>query len=100
LARIVGANESRKKKAEEGLKKLLGRDSEAAIADLEEAESKLLAQKKKERQKGIAHDDEEDVAVDVITSEDLSEEAEAEEKPQGTTKKATTKKAGTKKGGK
>jgi DNA topoisomerase VI subunit B len=98
LARIVGANETRKKRAEEGLKKLLGRDSEAAIADLEEAESKLLAQKKKERQKGIAHDDEEDIEVDVISSEDLSDEAE--EKPQGTTKKATTKKTGTKKGGK
>jgi len=98
LARIVGANESRKKKAEEGLKKLLGRDSEAAIADLEEAESKLLAQKKKERQKGIAHDDETE-EVDVITSEDLVDEGE--EKPQGTTKKASTKKtAGTKKGGK
>ncbi|MBS1972360.1 MAG: DNA topoisomerase VI subunit B [Bdellovibrionales bacterium] len=100
LARMVGANEARKKRAEEGLKKLLGRDSEAAIADLEEAESKLLAQKKKERQKGIAHDDEEDIEVDVISSEDLSEESEGQEKPQGTTKKATTKKAGTKKGGK
>jgi DNA topoisomerase-6 subunit B len=98
LARIVGANEARKKRAEEGLKKLLGRDSEAAMADLEEAESKLLAQKKKERQKGIAHDDEEDIEVDVISSENLVEEAET--KPQGTTKKATTKKAGTKKGGK
>lgn len=97
LARIVGANDARKKKAEEGLKKLLGRDSEAAIADLEEAESKLLAQKKKERQKGIAHDEEEE--IDVISSEDLGDEA-ADEKPQGTTKKATTKKAGTKKGGK
>ena len=97
LARIVGANEARKKRAEEGLKKLLGRDSEAAMADLEEAESKLLAQKKRERQKGIAHDDETE-EVDVISSEDLSEETE--EKPQGTTKKATTKKAGTKKGGK
>jgi len=98
LARIIGAPESRKKKAEEGLKKLLGRDSEAAIADLEEAESKLLAQKKKERQKGIGHEEEE-VESDVISSEELSEEAE--EKPQSTTKKATTKKAvGTKKGGK
>ena len=81
------------------MKKLQGRDSEAAIADLEEAESKLLAQKKKERQKGIAHDDEEDVEVDIISSEDLVDEGE--EKPQGTTKKAATKKsAGTKKGGK
>jgi len=99
LARIVGANDARKKKAEEGLKKLLGRDSEAAIADLEEAESKLLAQKKKERSKGVTNESEED-EVDVITSKDLHEEAD-EEKPQGTTKKAATKKtAGTKKGGK
>lgn len=99
LARIVGAPESRKKKAEEGLKKLLGRDSEAAIADLEEAESKLLAQKKRERQKGIAHDEDEE-EVDVISADDLEEEAYEAERPQGTTKKATTKKAGTKKGGK
>ncbi|WP_413290515.1 DNA topoisomerase VI subunit B [Bdellovibrio sp. HCB337] len=97
LARLVGAPDSRKKKAEEGLKKLLGRDSEAAIADLEEAESKLLAQKKKDRQKGIGHEDEEESSV--ISSEELVEEAA--EKPQGTTKKAATKKAaGTKKGGK
>jgi DNA topoisomerase-6 subunit B len=98
LARIVGANEARKKKAEEGLKKLLGRDSQEAIADLEEAESKLLAQKKRERKKGVGHEDEEE--IDVISSEDLVDEAQAEEKPQGTTKKATTKKVGTKKGGK
>jgi len=85
LARIVGASDARKKKAEEGLKKLLGRDSEAAIADLEEAESKLLAQKKKERQKGIGSD----------------EESEAEEDVDVISVKATTKKAaGTKKGGK
>jgi DNA topoisomerase-6 subunit B len=98
LARIIGAPEGRKKKAEEGLKKLLGRDSEAAMADLEEAESKLLAQKKKERQKGIGH--EEEMQLDVISADDLSAEG-GEEKPQGTTKKAATKKvAGTKKGGK
>lgn len=97
LARIVGANEARKKRAEEGLKKLLGRDSQVAMADLEEAESKLLAQKKRERKKGIGNDEEDE--TDVISSEELVEEA-AEAKPQGTTKKATTKKAGTKKGGK
>lgn len=85
LARIVGASDARKKKAEEGLKKLLGRDSEAAIADLEEAESKLLEQKKKERQKGIGSD----------------EESQAEEHVDVISVKATTKKAaGTKKGGK
>ncbi|WP_413586671.1 DNA topoisomerase VI subunit B [Bdellovibrio sp. HCB274] len=88
LARIINAPESRKKKAEEGLKKLLGRDSEEAMADLEAAESKLLAQKQREKKKGIAHGDE-DEEIHVISSEDLVEEAS---EPQGT-KKSTTKKA-------
>lgn len=94
LARIIKAPEARKKKAEEGLKKLLGRDSEAAIADLEHAESKLLEQKKREKQKGIGVDDEE-FEEDIISSEDLVEEAS--EEVQSTTKKATTKKVATKK---
>ncbi|AFY02486.1 DNA topoisomerase VI subunit B [Bdellovibrio bacteriovorus str. Tiberius] len=91
LARIIKAPESRKKKAEEGLKKLLGRDSEDAMADLEAAESKLLEQKKRDKKKGIAHGDEEE--FDVISSSDLVEEAS--EEPQGTKKstvKTTTKK--------
>ncbi|MGZ3770469.1 MAG: DNA topoisomerase VI subunit B [Bdellovibrio sp.] len=90
LARIINAPESRKKKAEEGLKKLLGRDSEEAIADLEAAESKLLAQKQREKKKGIGHDD---IEEDVISGDDLVEEAS---EPQGT-KKTTTKKETTKK---
>lgn len=90
LARIIKAPESRKKKAEEGLKKLLGRDSEEAMADLEAAESKLLEQKKREKKKGIDHDD---IEEDVIRREDLVEEAS---EPQGT-KKTTTKKETTKK---
>ncbi|MGZ3805698.1 MAG: DNA topoisomerase VI subunit B, partial [Pseudobdellovibrionaceae bacterium] len=98
LARIVGANEARKKKAEEGLKKLLGRDSQEAIADLEEAEGKLLAQKKRDRKKGVGHDEEEE--VDVISSEDLVVGAQSEGPPQGTVKAAATKKMSTKKGGK
>ncbi len=89
LARIIKAPESRKKKAEEGLKKLLGRDSEAAMADLEVAESKLLEQKKREKKKGIDHDIEEDV----ISSEDLVEEASEPV----STKKVATKKETTKK---
>ncbi len=48
LALLAGAPDSRKKKAEEGLRKLLGRDSKEAIQDLQEAESKLNAQQKKE----------------------------------------------------
>jgi len=58
LVRITKSNESRKKKAEEGLKKLLGRDSKDAIADLEEAEAKLAAQKKKDKKKSGDVDDE------------------------------------------
>ncbi|MGZ3783933.1 MAG: DNA topoisomerase VI subunit B [Bdellovibrio sp.] len=96
LARIINAPESRKKKAEEGLKKLLGRDSEEAIADLEAAESKLLAQKQREKKKGIGHDD---IDEDVIRGEELFEEAletsESDER-QGT-KKIATKKETTKK---
>lgn len=91
LASILKAPESRKKRAEEGLRKLLGRDSEEAIADLEAAESKLLEQKRREKKKGIGHDDFEE---DVIRSEDLAEEAF--EEPQST-KKTTTKKVTTKK---
>lgn len=51
LARIVHAGEKRKKKAEEGLKKLLGRDSAAAEDALIEAEEKLKAHKAKQKEK-------------------------------------------------
>jgi DNA topoisomerase-6 subunit B len=51
LARIVGAPANRKVKAEEGLRKLLGRDSQEALADLENAETRLLKQKEKEAKK-------------------------------------------------
>lgn len=94
LARIVNAPEARKKKAEEGLKKLLGRDSEEAIADLEAAESKLLEQKQREKKKGIEHDDIED---DIIRSEDLVDEASEPQGTKKTTTTTTTKKVTTKK---
>ncbi len=51
LVALAGANESRKKKAEEGLKKILGRDSEDAASQLEEAQTKLALQKQKEAKK-------------------------------------------------
>lgn len=89
LARLVNANDARKKRAEEGLKKLLGRDSEAAMSELEDAQSKLLEQKKREKKKGIDHDDIE-IEEDVISAEDLHAEAQG-------TKKTTTKKVATKK---
>lgn len=91
LARLVNASDARKMRATEGLKKLLGRDSEDAIADLEAAESRLLDQKKRDKKKGIGGDD---IEEDVIRASDLVDEEESEA-PQGTTKKATTKKAAT-----
>lgn len=51
LVHIAGASESRRKKAEEGLKKILGRDSKEAVSELEEAQTKLAAQKQKEASK-------------------------------------------------
>lgn len=51
LVFLAGANEARKKKAEEGLKKILGRDSEDAASALVEAQSKLAIQKQKEAKK-------------------------------------------------
>jgi len=54
LALLAGAPDARKKKAEDGLRKLLGRDSKEAIEDLQEAESKLSAQQKKEAEKSKA----------------------------------------------
>lgn len=57
LVTISGASESRKKKAEEGLRKILGRDSEAAMNELEEAQTKLAEQKKKEAKRASANSD-------------------------------------------
>lgn len=51
LVRIVGASDARKKKAEEGLKKLLGRDTRDAEAALTVAQTRLAALK--EREKGL-----------------------------------------------
>ncbi len=98
LVRITKSNEARKKKAEEGLRKLLGRDSEEAIADLEEAENKLAKQKSKEAKKlGL----EEDTAGDYTGADDSSGEdmdvdsavAKENYKAAATKKKSTTKSA-------
>lgn len=65
LVFIAGASDARRKKAEEGLKKILGRDSQAAHVDLVEAQTKLAAQKKKDKFSG----DEESFAEDEEVSE-------------------------------
>ncbi len=51
LVRITKSGPERRKKAEEGLRKLLGQDSEEAKASLEEAETKLSAQKSRQAKK-------------------------------------------------
>lgn len=97
LVRITKSNESRKKKAEEGLRKLLGRDSEAAIADLEEAHGKLKAQKARDNKKMGISDDEEDSTrseEDSSRSDDGDDEATevaAENKKAAKGKKASSK---------
>ncbi|MCB9025496.1 MAG: DNA topoisomerase VI subunit B [Bdellovibrionaceae bacterium] len=62
LAKISNASDSRKKKAEEGLEKLLGRDTKSALNDLVSAEEKLAVLKAKQRVKlgDMAQDEPED----------------------------------------
>jgi DNA topoisomerase-6 subunit B len=68
LAVLVGANEARRKRAEDGLKKILGRDSKEAMSELEEATQKLSALKAK--QKG-ASDDEGSVTADAAVEQEV-----------------------------
>ncbi len=83
LAFLVGANEARRKRAEEGLKKILGRDSKELIGELEVATMKLTAQKAKDR-KTMG---EEEVETSSETAADLNESSGKENKPKGTKKK-------------
>ena len=84
LVLLAGANDARRKKAEEGLKKILGRDSEAAVNQLEEAQTKLAEQKKKEAKKmGVE-------LVDEVTVEDGEVETSSA-KAKKTAKKSTKK---------
>lgn len=94
LARIIGAPKTRVEKAEDGLKKLLGRDASSAEAELEAATSKLQILKQKERAKlGISEDEEdpltsesEDVSADVPMAESDAEMAMEASAPKGTKK--------------
>lgn len=62
LVRITKSPAERKKRAQEGLKKLLGRDSQEAIAELEQAEQRLSQQKAREAKKlGLAEVEDVDV---------------------------------------
>lgn len=85
LVLLAGANDARRKKAEDGLKKILGRDSEAAVNQLEEAQTKLAEQKKKEAKK-MGVDLEDDTII-----EDADSDATDAESVKKTSKKVTKK---------
>lgn len=95
LARMIGAPRTRVQKAEEGLKKLLGRDASSAEAELEVATSKLQILKKKERAKlGISEDEDEAGPADESSSEESVIEQDNEvvieaSGPKGTKKSAS-----------
>jgi DNA topoisomerase-6 subunit B len=95
LVRITKSNDARKKKAEEGLRKLLGRDSEEAIADLEEAETKLAKQKSKEAKK-LGMVDDEDTGVEDSEAQGSDAEVDSEIAKENY-KAASTKKKSTQK---
>ena len=85
LCRIVKAKPDRKKRAEEGLRKLLGRDTRAAQKDLSVAEGRLDALKARELKAGLA----------IAGSAEASGETTSEKAAEMTTEKkaATAKKA-------
>lgn len=103
LARIVGAAKARETKAEEGLKKLLGRDASSAEAELEQATSQLKQLKDREKKKfgGDEEDADDVIPVEMLQEGETPSEAAVEEheeiaaangKPKGTKKAATRKK--------
>ena len=57
LVRITKSPDARKKRAEDGLRKLLGRDSDSAHAELMHAENKLAEQHAKDKKKRGASDE-------------------------------------------
>ena len=81
LVLLAGASEARKKKAEEGLKKILGRDSQEATSQLAEAQTKLAAQKMKEAKKlGIELEGEEASEVGEVEEETTEAKRPAKKK--------------------
>lgn len=81
LCRILKAPASRKKKANEGLVKLLGRDINLAKRQLEEAEMHADAAKKSGKIQVVKSEGEEEPPVDAEAA--AREEAPAEEAPKG-----------------
>ncbi|MGE0615177.1 MAG: DNA topoisomerase VI subunit B [Bacteriovoracia bacterium] len=97
LARISKAPETRKKKAAEGLRKLLGRDAEETEKQLTDAAAKLEAQKASDKKRqGIADDES---GADVVDMHAMAEEAHeaVEKEAKGGKKSAKEAKASAKK---
>ena len=84
LARILGAPKTRVLKAEEGLKKLLGRDTSSAEAELDKATSRL-AQLKEKQSKTLGIDDDAPSEEAVIEHEERAADGAP---PRGTQKSA------------
>ncbi len=85
LAKITKASKLREKKAEEGLRKILGRDASSAEQALEQAETRLATLKEKQKAKMGDEDDGFDPdLVDVVDPDGSAE-------PQTTAKKADKK---------
>ncbi len=93
LARITKAPKSREKKAEEGLQKLLGRDTSSAEEALKVAEEKLLALKAKEHVL-LGTEEEVEEAINSETAEEFAQEA-VKRSTKKATKKTTAKAAAT-----
>lgn len=79
LCRITKAPDSRKKKATEGLVKLLGRDVNVAKKDLAEAEADVKEALSKGKIQVVKKKGEESEETDVIEAEVIAEEMAAEE---------------------
>ena len=85
LALLSGASDARRKKAEDGLRKILGRDSQEAISQLEDAETRLNKQKQKEARKfGVMEEDSDHEGAESFSEIDPDEAAD-----KGTTKSTT-----------
>lgn len=91
LCRITKAAESRKKKAEEGLVKILGREARSVEAELKDASQKL--EEHKERHGHIHTEDSVSDIGEERSREDVSEISEETQNEVVTTKKATAKKS-------
>lgn len=97
LVRISGAKPARKAKAEEGLKKLLGRDARAAEKELSEADVKLQALKERQEKAGLFFTASSRglVAADEVSGDETEiedhETSDEAESPRGTNKTTTAK---------